>query len=221
VKLPSFPFLISRIRHHGVFGSLYAARDALAWWATHAVLRRAPWSRNRLGQRFQMLCFSDYRHMRNGNPEVRESLFTERVLRPGMTVVDVGANHGTFALEAASFVGEAGIVYAFEPTPKTRAQLEWHLRLNGVGNVKIFPFAVGESAGTAMLRIHESATGLNSLAPAAIHWEGQTVVADEILKVPLVTSPRISSMWTCSRLMSRASSSALYRELGDCSLRGA
>jgi FkbM family methyltransferase len=41
------------------------------------------------------------------------------LLRPGMTVFDVGAHFGYFSLLAASLVGETGAVHSFEPTPST------------------------------------------------------------------------------------------------------
>ena len=45
------------------------------------------------------------------------------VIKPGMTVVDVGANVGYFTLLFASLVGSRGQVYAFEPLRVAR-----HLR---------------------------------------------------------------------------------------------
>src|SRR5262249_47115015 len=46
---------------------------------------------------------------------------------PGMTVFDVGAHHGAFALWAMHQVGPSGHVHAFEPTPSTFARLVAHL----------------------------------------------------------------------------------------------
>src|SRR3954447_11052715 len=79
-------------------------RDPVEWWGVRALWGRSPWSRNRLGHRFQALSLSEYRYLRDGNPEAHISRFIERVLRPGMTVLDVGANHGLFSMEAAHHV---------------------------------------------------------------------------------------------------------------------
>jgi FkbM family methyltransferase len=49
--------------------------------------------------------------------------FVERYLRPGDSVLDVGANDGRFALAAAALVGLEGRVDAVEPSPTMRRQL--------------------------------------------------------------------------------------------------
>src|SRR4051794_1920829 len=54
-----------------------------------------------------------YYHCYEG-PEVR---FMSRWVRPGDTVVDVGAHVGLFTLHAARLVGPVGRVLAFEPVP--------------------------------------------------------------------------------------------------------
>src|ERR1035437_1956789 len=46
-----------------------------------------------------------------------------RLLKPGMTVFDVGANIGLFAVYAAKVVGPQGRVHCFEPTTDTCRRL--------------------------------------------------------------------------------------------------
>jgi FkbM family methyltransferase len=63
-------------------------------------------------------------NMRTDSRLDRHSLgFMLRYLRPGDTVLDVGANTGAFAIAAARVVGAAGRVDAFEPSPTVRARL--------------------------------------------------------------------------------------------------
>ena len=64
------------------------------------------------------------------------------LVKPGMTVVDVGANLGYYTLLAARRVGPSGRVIAFEPIPEARRRLEENLALNGYRNVTISPVAL-------------------------------------------------------------------------------
>jgi len=50
--------------------------------------------------------------------------FTQRLLRPGMTVIDVGAHWGEFALFAVECVQPGGVVHAFEPTAHSYSRLK-------------------------------------------------------------------------------------------------
>jgi FkbM family methyltransferase len=54
-----------------------------------------------------------------------------RLLEPGMTFVDVGANFGWFTLLAASKVGSEGKVFAIEANPETFDLLTSNVELNG------------------------------------------------------------------------------------------
>ena len=58
-------------------------------------------------------------------------LFTESV-RPGMTVVDIGANFGYFTILAGTGVGPTGKVYAFEADPRNFEILRLNLEVNGL-----------------------------------------------------------------------------------------
>jgi FkbM family methyltransferase len=83
-------------------------------------------------------------------------LFT-RELKPGMVVLDVGANIGCYALLAARRVGPSGRVYAFEPDPRTRPSLEYNVHANGLTNVAIVPKAASDAAGRRTLYLSQSA----------------------------------------------------------------
>jgi FkbM family methyltransferase len=89
------------------------------------------------------------RELTNDGFETAEAAFVARFLRPGMTVLDVGAHHGLYTLLASRLVGRNGRVMAFEPSPRERLRLERHLWLNRCGNVDVQPWALGEFAGEA------------------------------------------------------------------------
>ncbi len=72
-------------------------------------------------------------------------------LKPGSTFLDIGANIGLMSSIASKQVGEKGKVLAVEANPKTQEILQHNLALNGCENVEIFPLALGETQGKAML----------------------------------------------------------------------
>jgi FkbM family methyltransferase len=101
--------------------------------------------------------------------EQMETRFVERLLRPGMTVVDVGAHHGLYTLLASKRVGRKGRVIAFEPSPREFRRLKKHLRWNRCSNVQLMPCAVGDEPGeTDFYLVDGSQDWCNSLRPPAV-----------------------------------------------------
>jgi FkbM family methyltransferase len=68
-------------------------------------------------------------------------------LRPGMTVLDVGANIGYYSLVAAIQVGPKGLVQSFEPHDEIRERLTRNVAHNGLANVVVRPEAVTNVTG--------------------------------------------------------------------------
>jgi FkbM family methyltransferase len=50
----------------------------------------------------------------------KETVFLARWLRPGMTVVDIGANLGVYSLPIARQIGPEGQIFSYEPATVTR-----------------------------------------------------------------------------------------------------
>jgi FkbM family methyltransferase len=77
--------------------------------------------------------------------------FFHENLKPGQTVLDIGAHIGLFAVVTAKLVGETGHVFSFEPTPFTRGVLEQVVELNGVADiVEVRSEAVSSERGTTV-----------------------------------------------------------------------
>lgn len=87
------------------------------------------------------------------------SAYFERVVKPGDTVIDVGAHIGYFTLLLAALVGPKGRVLAFEPNPENYQRLLSHLAINGLANVTPFHMAVGEKCGVVDLWINRDNDG--------------------------------------------------------------
>jgi len=110
----------------------------------------------------------DHELMYNGFEET-EMRFVERLLRPGMTVLDIGAHHGLYTLLTAKRVGQRGRVIAFEPSPRECRRLAKHVRVNRCRNVQVEACAVGDAPGEAQLFMVDGYRDWgNSLRPPAV-----------------------------------------------------
>jgi FkbM family methyltransferase len=87
-----------------------------------------------------------------GRYEPHVAAVFRRCLRPGMTVIDVGANVGYFSMLAASLVGAAGSVTAVEPNPDNVRLLEASRRLNRFDQVRVACVAAGREMGVLQLK---------------------------------------------------------------------
>jgi len=115
----------------------------------------------------------------HGEFEDAEKRFVQKLLRPGMTVLDVGAHHGLYALLAAKRVGRRGKVIAFEPSPRERGRLLRHLRVNACWNVGVEACALGAEPGEQDLFVVEGwQDWCNSLRPPKLKEPTQTVRVD-------------------------------------------
>ncbi len=84
-----------------------------------------------------------------------------RIIKPGMSVVDIGAHVGYFTRLYGDLVGAEGVVHAFEADPSNFALLERNVR--GRTNVKVYAQAIADRAGTIAFYETENHTGCHSL----------------------------------------------------------
>lgn len=121
---------------------------------------------------------------RRGIWATAETELCKRELRPGMRVLDVGANVGYFTLLFARLVGPGGQVYAFEPEPRNFELLQRNIARNGYTNITAVPKAVSRRSGSQ--RLYKSADNLGdhrlAHGTAGREWVDVSVVAlDEFL----------------------------------------
>lgn len=122
-------------------------------WIKQAALRRlrgsgrvpvlGSWMRRDPGDRLNLAV--------NGVYEPVDTAFVGRVVRPGDTVVDVGANIGYYTCYLARLVGPQGHVLAFEPAPDLIDILRDNVSFNGYANVQLMNQAVTETTGSLTL----------------------------------------------------------------------
>lgn len=84
-----------------------------------------------------------------------------RLLRKGMTVVDVGANVGFLVRHFCRQVGSSGKVFAFEPDPFTFQFLQFNTR--SFANLQLTQCAISDNHEPAVLHINSIAGTGNSL----------------------------------------------------------
>lgn len=97
-----------------------------------------------------------------------------QVVRPGMTIVDGGANVGEITLVCAKLVGPAGVVVAYEPVTRFADQLENNVRANDFCTVRLRRAGLSDAPGQADIYLADSALtdgthndGLGSLFPTS------------------------------------------------------
>ncbi|WP_448571849.1 FkbM family methyltransferase, partial [Trichothermofontia sp.] len=105
-------------------------------------------------------------------------------LKPGMTVIDVGANAGVYTFSAAKRVGPSGRVYAIEPFSKCVHYLETTKALNQLEWVTVCQGAASNGRGKVRLSLSH-ASEFNKVV--AIDNETTTTVGpfEEVIAFPL------------------------------------
>src|SRR5579871_2985737 len=99
--------------------------------------------------------------------EAEADLFRQLV-RPGMTVVEAGANIGTHTLMLARACAPGRLI-AFEPQQRVFQLLCANLAANGLGNVTALPEAMGAAEGLAQLPAldYAGANNFGAVSPRA------------------------------------------------------
>jgi len=95
-----------------------------------------------------------HKHLRDLATDVEpEDAAVRRILAPGQTALDVGANYGVFTKLFSELVGPAGSVLAFEPVPITFRTLAAGIERYHLHNVKAINKAVSDHADRMWMTI--------------------------------------------------------------------
>jgi len=86
------------------------------------------------------------------------------LIRPGMTVIDVGAHIGYYTRRFSEWVGSTGRVFAFEAHPENCAILRANLPAALYHNVEILPRALSDQTGKLRLYVSPGSSN-HSLLP--------------------------------------------------------
>lgn len=115
----------------------------------------------------------------------------DSILRPGMMVVDAGANAGEITLFCAKRVGSSGRVLSFEPLKRIADRLERNVGLNGFDQVEVVRMGLSDMPGEAALydtegQFADGSTheGLSTIFPTGVR-------AREVQRIALTTLDRL------------------------------
>ncbi len=94
-------------------------------------------------------------------------------VKPGQTVMDIGANFGLFTRFLSEAVGSEGKVFSFEPTDDMFAVLENNVKHFGFTNAKVSKVALSDTTGEAEIHIPRREDGTLN------HYEASIVAVDQ------------------------------------------
>ena len=100
---------------------------------------------------------------------IRLHRLIDAAVRPGATVVDVGANIGYNAIYAARHVGPSGRVIAVEPAADNLAVLERNIAASGLRNVSVARVAAGSGRGSRDFFLRGDISAVNSFFPESCY----------------------------------------------------
>jgi len=104
-----------------------------------------------------------------GKRELDHKIMLEQALQPGMTVLDIGANIGYYAIMESALVSPNGKVIAIEPSPANIKLLKRNVTLNHCDqHITVIPGAVSDTSETRSFYL-ASASNLNTF-----HKSGST-----------------------------------------------
>lgn len=129
------------------------------------------------------------RHVLDGvyEPEI-EALF-RAIVRPGMAIIDIGANIGVFTMLSAHLAGPTGAVLAIEPNPDNARMIEASRRLNGFDHVTVAQAGAGRALGLLVLNTtHSNGTTSDPGDDLAQLLQSRTVAC-------LPVDTLVSTMW--------------------------
>lgn len=111
------------------------------------------------------------------------------IVRPGMTVVDVGANLGYFTLLMAELVGPTGHVHAFEPNADLARRMTQSLAINGFETiVTVHEQALADTENDVLLVVPTDEPKNGHLLPA-----DHPVAGDQATETRLMRTRRLDS----------------------------
>lgn len=100
-----------------------------------------------------------------GDLDPKVSWVVDRVLRPGDTALDIGANLGLVSYRMSARVGPQGHVHAFEPQPRMQDYMRKTLDMNPGLPITVHPIGLGPVSDQLTLSVPPHNAGAATLMP--------------------------------------------------------
>lgn len=110
-------------------------------------------------------------------------LFTTSI-KPGMTIVDIGASNGYYTCVASSHVGPQGKIFAFEPDLESFQLMQKNVILNNINNAVLEQKALSDKKGKIKLYAspNKDSSSIVYSVESKNYFTVNTVTLDDYLK---------------------------------------
>ena len=100
-----------------------------------------------------------------------------KLLKKGMTCLDIGANIGYYVLLENKILGEEGNIIAIEPSPENFEYLEKNISRQNAKNIQSFNLAAGDKDGHINFLIYQDASNSGMVIPdnETSKWPGKVI----------------------------------------------
>ena len=85
----------------------------------------------------------------------------QKIVKPGQTVLDVGANFGYYSIMFSKLVGKSGKVISSEPTTFFGEKFKLHLNENKCLNVELLPFGFSDKETNLEIKIDNATASMH------------------------------------------------------------
>lgn len=126
-----------------------------------------------------------------GKRELEHKKMLENIIKPEMTVLDIGANIGYYSLMMLELMGNKGKLIAVEPSPSNIEILRKNLLLNKYNDIEVHNAAISDENGTKKFFLSEMSNlnTLNYTEKKSLNLTGKTINV-KTLTVPQIMEGR-------------------------------
>ncbi len=112
-----------------------------------------------------------------GKRELEHKKMLEDIIKPGMTVLDIGANIGYYSLMMLKLIGDKGKLIAVEPSPSNIEILKKNLLLNNFQDVEVHNGAISDENSIKKFFLSEMSNlnTLNYTDKKSLNLTGKTI----------------------------------------------